>query len=61
MWLQDNLDFIICPGFAFQAPTIGSTNDLGGLPAIYNFIFNILDLPVGSLPVTICREDETTY
>ena len=55
MWLQDNLDFIVCPGFAFQAPTLRSTNELGVLPAIYNFIFNVLDVPVGSLPVTICR------
>lgn len=55
MWLQDDLDFIICPGFALQAPNHGSTDELGSLAAIYNFIWNVLDVPTGSIPVTLCR------
>lgn len=55
MWRQDNLDFIICPGFALQAPTKGTSNDLGTLPALYNFMWNVLDVPTGCVPVTLCR------
>lgn len=59
--MQDDLDFIICPGFALQAPTIGTTDHLGSLPALYNFLWNVLDLPAGCLPVTLCRENEQLY
>ena len=61
VWRADNLDLVVCPGFGMQAPKIGTTNDLGLLPCVYNFMWNVLDLPAGSLPVTVSREDEQVY
>lgn len=58
MWKADNLDFIIGPGFSTQAPIIGDSSKMCILPSMYTNIWNVLDMTVGSLPVTTVRIDE---
>ena len=56
-WNTDKLDFIIGPGFGTQAPFISESCKMGVLPAMYANIWNVLDMTVGSLPVTKVRLD----
>jgi hypothetical protein len=58
MWNTDKLDFIIGPGFGSQSPIIGSSCKMGVLPSMYANIWNVLDMTVGSLPITKVRLDE---
>ena len=55
MWKQQNLDFIIAPGFGTQAPLVGLSCKMSILPSMYSNIWNVLDMTVGSLPITKVR------
>lgn len=55
-WRDLHLDFIICPGFACQAMPHGKSEKLG-LASAYVFLWNVLDMVVGSMPVTVVGED----
>lgn len=55
-WRSQSLDFVVCPGFPCPAIPHGQSNKLG-YPLAYTFIWNILDMVAGALPVTIVRED----
>jgi len=48
---------LICPSFGIPANKHGLSNDLP-LSALYTFIFNLLNLPAGVLPVTLVNDDE---
>ena len=51
LWQQKEIDVIIAPGFAFPAPPVKHPARL--LPALsYTAAYNVLDFPVGSLPIT---------
>ena len=55
--MKYNLDAIIMPGFAMPAVKHGFSNDLPSA-ACYTFLWNILDFPAGSLPITTVNNDE---
>lgn len=54
------MDFIICPGFGSQALRHGFAKQTS-LAVAYTFIWNVLNLPVGSLPITVVKHDEQVY
>ncbi|XP_033761931.1 fatty-acid amide hydrolase 1-like [Pecten maximus] len=57
-WRANKLDVLLCPGFAYPAVHSGNVfNVLGGVS--YTIIYNVLDYPAGSIPVTkVTAEDE---
>ncbi|OWF40686.1 Fatty-acid amide hydrolase 1 [Mizuhopecten yessoensis] len=57
-WRANKLDVLICPGFAFPAVRSGNVfNVMGGVT--YTVLFNLLNYPTGSMPVTkVTCEDE---
>lgn len=59
-WLNNNLDFVICPGFGSQAIPHGGSEKTS-LAASYTFIWNVLDMSVGTIPVTIVQQNEQNY
>jgi len=54
------LDFIISPGYACQALKHGFASHTF-LTAAYTFIWNVLSLPSGALPITVVKHDEQFY
>ena len=48
------LDLVICPAFGCQAFP-HTKSDLLSVAAAYTFIWNVLDMPVGSVPITCVR------
>jgi len=44
------------PGFGSQATTHAFSEKMG-LTAAYTFIWNVLGMTVGSMPITLCKED----
>lgn len=48
------------PGFGSQACLHGYSEKTS-LAAAYTFMWNVLGTTVGSMPVTLCREDEEVY
>lgn len=59
-WREKKLDFIIMPGFGSQ-PCLHGYSETTSLAAAYTFMWNVLGTTVGSMPVTLTREDEQTY
>lgn len=59
-WRKNKFDFVICPGFGSQAFPHGKSEKIS-LAAAYTFIWNVLDMTVGAMPVTVVREDELKY
>ena len=55
-WKQNKLDFVICPGFGSQAFPHGKSEKLG-LTGAYTFIWNVLDMVSGAMPVTVVQEN----
>lgn len=55
-WRNNNLDFVIAPGFGCQALLHGKSEKTA-LAVSYTFIWNVLDMAVGSMPVTVVREN----
>jgi fatty acid amide hydrolase len=60
MWKDKNLDFIICPGFGSQAQKHGYSK-FCNLAAAYTFVWNVLEMVAGTIPITRVREDEEVY
>jgi len=58
LWQQKEIDVIIAPGFVFPAPPVKHPARL--VPAVsYTAAYNVLDFPVGSLPITrVIPQDE---
>lgn len=59
-WKNNSLDLVICPGFGCQAFP-HSKSDLLSVAVAYTFIWNLLDMPVGSIPMTVVQENEQHY
>jgi hypothetical protein len=55
-WKDQKLDHIITPGFGCQPNLLNLSEALWPCVA-YTFIWNLLNMPAGALPVTISRED----
>ena len=53
-WRDQKLDFIICPGFGCQ-PNLHGKSEHISLAASYTVIWNVLDLPVGTMPITLSK------
>ena len=60
VWEEKKLDALLSPGYAYPANKIGTTKDVV-LGACYAFIFNTLNMPTGTLPVTVVKEGEEVY
>jgi hypothetical protein len=45
------------PGFGSQA-TLHGYSEKATLAAAYTFIWNVLGMTVGAMPVTICKKEE---
>ena len=54
---ENQFDAIIAPTSSIPAPRINSTTMVAAL-ATSTFIYNVLDWPVGALPVTKVKEGE---
>ena len=54
------LDAILCPGLALPAFPHGMSVLLNQACS-YTFLWNLLDMPAGTVPVTRVREDEQLY
>jgi fatty acid amide hydrolase len=52
LWGKNNLDAIICPGFGSPAVKLGKGCNLTE-SAIYTYVWNILNVPSGTMPVTL--------
>ena len=61
LWQQKGIDVIIAPGFVFPAPPVKHPARL--VPAVsYTAAYNVLDFPVGSLPITrVIPQDEVSF
>lgn len=59
-WQTNDLDMLICPGFAIQAPEVESFPSTT-LSACYTFVWNVLAMCAVSLPVTVVRQNEIEY
>jgi Asp-tRNA(Asn)/Glu-tRNA(Gln) amidotransferase A subunit family amidase len=55
-WKNNNLDFVICPGFASEATDHGLSKSCD-LAAAYTFIWNVFAMTSCSLPVTTTRQN----
>lgn len=55
-WREQGLDHIITPGFGCQPNRLELSGDLWPC-VMYTFIWNLLNMPAGALPVTLSRED----
>jgi hypothetical protein len=56
-WKSLGLDHIVTPGYGSQPNLHNIVEDV--IPCkFYTFIWNLLNMPAGALPVTVVREDE---
>ena len=59
VWQQKGIDVIIAPGFVFPALPAVKYPDQLGTAASYTAVYNLLNFPAGSVPVTrVIPEDE---
>ena len=60
LWQQKGIDVIIAPGFVFPAPPCKHPARL--VPCVsYTAAYNVLDFPVGSVPITrVNPQDEVS-
>lgn len=59
-WKNNQLDLVVAPGFGSQ-PQLHGTSKIGMVSACYTFIWNVLEMAVGAMPVTVVREEEQRY
>lgn len=61
-WLEATSDFdvILCPGFPIPA-VIHDQSAKITITAVYTFFANVLQWPIGAVPVTKVREEEQSY
>ena len=60
-WRENELDFIVAPGYVCPAVQHGKAVNLTILPCAYTYMWNALDIPSCAMPVTLCKEDENYY
>lgn len=60
LFASERLDAILCPGTAIPAVEHGASKFVA-IAMSYTYIFNLLNVPVGSVPVARIRADETDY
>jgi len=60
VWEERKLDALLSPSFAYPAQKLGYAKDIN-LGACYTFVFNVLNIPTGAIPVTIVKEGEDDY
>ena len=59
VWQQKGIDVIIAPGFVFPALPAVKYPDQLGTATSYTAVYNLLNFPAGSVPVTrVVPEDE---
>jgi hypothetical protein len=59
-WNHYELDLVVAPGFGSQAQP-HRTSKVAMLSAAYTFIWNVLEMASGAMPITVVREDEQYY
>lgn len=59
-WNKNKLDAYITPGFGIPAVKHGTSQDLF-IYCCYNFVWNSLDYPVGSIPITKTKKEEEEF
>jgi fatty acid amide hydrolase len=60
LFTLSKLDLLLCPTMAL--PAIGHEQTIHLLPVVmYSSIFNVLEYPVGHVPITRVRQDECFY
>ena len=59
-WREQKLDFVVMPGLGSQALEHGRSKDTS-LSICYTLIWNMLDMVVGSMPVTRVLPHEQSY
>ncbi|MHA2361020.1 MAG: amidase [Candidatus Thorarchaeota archaeon] len=57
---NDSIEAIICPIYATVAPPHGFTQRLSPAPGSYSYLYNLLGMPSGVVPVTLVGEFEET-
>ena len=58
--VENKLDAIIAPAFATPA-VLHTHSNQGAVIAMYTFIWNLLNLPAGTIPVTRVSEGQDVY
>ena len=56
-WAENKLDAILSPGFGLPAMKHGFSADLSSA-AMYTFIWNLISIPTGALPITLVSKEE---
>lgn len=59
-WKENQIDAIISPGFGTPALKHGMAQELF-IYCCYMFVWNVLDYPVGAVPITKVKKEEETY
>ena len=59
-WRGNQLDLVLAPGYGSQAQPHGMSK-VAMLSAAYTFIWNVLEMIAGALPITVVREEEQSY
>ena len=59
-WREQKLDLMVAAGFGSQACLHGYS-ETTSLAAAYTFMWNVLGMTVGAMPITLAREEEEVY
>lgn len=59
-WQDQKLDYVVTIGFGSQALLHGNS-ELTSLAAGYTFLWNVLEMCVGAMPVTTVQQGEQEY
>ena len=59
-WRGQQLDFVVSPGFGSWAPLHGGSEHTS-IAAAYAYLWNVLNMTVGAMPVTRVQADEQNY
>lgn len=57
---KNEIELLLAPGMVTPAVLHGSSNE-NSIQAIYTFMFNLLDFPVGAIPITRVASNEQLY
>lgn len=55
--IDQGLDVIISPAFGLPAVKHGGSKELA-FTALYTWMWNVVDFPAGSLPITLVQNDQ---
>ena len=59
-WRENRFDVMLSPGGALPAFKHGEALDLT-ISVCYTMIFNVLNMPTGTVPITLVRKEEESY